>query len=96
MAVAWLRTRAKTGLRILLALWDASQPGIKRRMVFAGLVAVSERQCGPYANGRALRATCHRGAHWPERIEMAQWWSDHIDVLRAGATIVRLKTGKVG
>lgn len=30
-----------------------------------------------------VRAGYHRGAHWKERVEMAQWWSDHLDGLRA-------------
>jgi integrase len=24
----------------------------------------------------AVRAAYHRGAHWAERVEMAQWWAD--------------------
>lgn len=35
-----------------------------------------------------VRAAYHRGAHWKERVEMAQWWSDHLDTLRKGADIV--------
>lgn len=35
-----------------------------------------------------VRAAYHRGAHWQERVEMAQWWSDYLDVLRKGAEIV--------
>lgn len=35
-----------------------------------------------------VRAAYHRGAHWNERVDMAQWWSDHLDVLRHGATVV--------
>ncbi|HQS96356.1 MAG: integrase [Novosphingobium sp. 17-62-19] len=31
-----------------------------------------------------VRAAYHRGAHWDERVEMAQWWSDHLDQLRKG------------
>lgn len=31
-----------------------------------------------------VRAAYHRGAHWKERIEMAQWWSDYLDQLREG------------
>ena len=30
-----------------------------------------------------VRAAYHRGAHWNERVEMAQWWSDYLDELRA-------------
>lgn len=37
-----------------------------------------------------VRAAYHRGAHWQERVEMAQWWSDHLDQLRKGADIVVL------
>jgi len=29
-----------------------------------------------------VRAAYHRGAHWKERVEMAQWWSDHLGQLR--------------
>ncbi|NBW77158.1 MAG: DUF4102 domain-containing protein [Sphingomonadaceae bacterium] len=35
-----------------------------------------------------VRAAYHRGAHWQERLEMAQWWSDYLDTLRTGAAIV--------
>lgn len=37
-----------------------------------------------------VRAAYHRGAHWDERVEMAQWWSDFLDQLRKGATILKL------
>ena len=29
-----------------------------------------------------VRAAYHRGAHWQERIQMAQWWADYLDQLR--------------
>lgn len=35
-----------------------------------------------------VRAAYHRGAHWDERVKMAQWWSDYLDVLRNGADIL--------
>lgn len=35
-----------------------------------------------------VRAAYHRGTHWKERVEMAQWWSDYLDQLRKGADIV--------
>jgi len=35
-----------------------------------------------------IRRAYHRGAHWDERVKMAQWWSDHLDMLRNGAEIV--------
>jgi integrase len=42
-----------------------------------------------------VRAAYHRGTHWDERVEMAQWWSDHLDVLRDGGTVLPFgkKTG---
>src|SRR4051794_10029364 len=41
-----------------------------------------------HADGNQIRAVYHRGAHWPERVEMAQWWSDHLDTLREGAEVL--------
>jgi len=43
-----------------------------------------------HRDGDQVRAAYHRGAHWEERVRMAQWWSDYLDVLRSGATIVPL------
>lgn len=40
----------------------------------------------------SVRAAYHRGAHWKERVEMAQWWSDYLDQLRAGAAILNFPT----
>ena len=34
-----------------------------------------------------VRAIYHRGAHWDERVRMAQWWSDYLDGLRDGNTV---------
>lgn len=42
----------------------------------------------------AIRAAYHRGAHWAERVEMAQWWSDHLDTLRIGAEIVPIRASR--
>ena len=39
-----------------------------------------------------VRAAYHRGAHWNERVEMAQWWSDHLDWLRKGATVIPMRS----
>jgi integrase len=36
-----------------------------------------------HGDGDKVRAAYHRGAHWNERVEMAQWWSDYLDDLRA-------------
>ena len=43
-----------------------------------------------HADGNQVRAAYHRGAHWAERVEMAQWWADYLDDLRRGARIIPL------
>lgn len=35
-----------------------------------------------------VRAAYHRGAHWQERVQMSQWWSDYLDVMRKGADVI--------
>lgn len=35
-----------------------------------------------------VRGTYARGAHWPERVKMAQWWSDRLDIMRKGADLL--------
>jgi hypothetical protein len=44
-----------------------------------------------HADANQVRAAYHRGAHWPERVEMAQWWSDHLRCLRAGSQVFDLR-----
>ncbi|MGE3692123.1 MAG: tyrosine-type recombinase/integrase [Novosphingobium sp.] len=41
-----------------------------------------------------VRAAYTRGAYWQERVEMAQWWSDHLDTLRKGADVVPINRAK--
>jgi integrase len=41
-----------------------------------------------------VRAAYHRGAHWAERVRMAQWWSDHLDQLRVGGKVIKGKFRK--
>ena len=41
-----------------------------------------------HADGNQIRAAYHRGAHWDERVAMAQWWSDHLETLREGAKVL--------
>ncbi len=36
-----------------------------------------------HRDANSIRGTYHRGAHWEERVRMAQWWSDYLDELRA-------------
>ncbi len=35
-----------------------------------------------HADTDQVRSAFHRGAHWSERVEMAQWWSDHLQALQ--------------
>jgi len=44
-----------------------------------------------HADSNQVRAAYHRGAHWPERVEMAQWWSDHLDMLRDGGEVIAFR-----
>lgn len=43
-----------------------------------------------HKDGNATRGAYHRGQHWDERVQMAQWWSDHLEILKTGADIVPL------
>jgi integrase len=52
-----------------------------------------ERALG-HQERNAIRAAYHRGTHLKERFEMAQWWSDYLDGLRAGAVILTPKFGR--
>jgi integrase len=45
-----------------------------------------------HSEGGTTRGAYHRGLHWAERVQMAQWWSDHLDVLRDGAEIVPIRS----
>lgn len=44
-----------------------------------------------HGESNAVRGAYHRGTHWKERVEMAQWWSNHIDQLRIGGDIIPMK-----
>jgi integrase len=41
-----------------------------------------------HKEGNQVRAAYHRSIYWPERVQMAQWWSDHLDLLRTGGEVV--------
>lgn len=43
-----------------------------------------------HGDDNKVRAAYHRGPHWPERVEMAQWWSNYLDQLRKGAEVLQL------
>lgn len=48
-----------------------------------------------HRDSNQIRAAYHRGAHWDERVRMAQWWSDHLDALRDGAVVIPFNAGLV-
>lgn len=45
-----------------------------------------------HREGNQVRAAYHRSIYWPERVQMAQWWSDHLDTLREGGKVVVFPT----
>lgn len=47
-----------------------------------------------HRDGNAVRGIYNRSAYWAERVQMAQWWSDHLDTLKTGAEIVPLRPDK--
>lgn len=44
-----------------------------------------------HSDNDQVRGIYHRGAHWHERVTMAQWWSDYLETLKGGATIIPLR-----
>jgi integrase len=40
-----------------------------------------------HGDSDTVRGAYHRGAHWAERVEMMQWWSDYLDALRDGTKL---------
>jgi len=46
-----------------------------------------------HGDSDTVRGAYHRGAHWAERVQMMQWWSDRLDDLRNGAEIVPFRKG---
>ena len=39
----------------------------------------------------AVRRAYARGSFWKERVDMAQWWADHLDTLRKGGEVVPMR-----
>lgn len=37
-----------------------------------------------------IRRAYNRGAYWNERVAMAQWWTDHLDLLREGGKVIAI------
>jgi len=44
-----------------------------------------------HKDGDQVRAAYHRGAHWKERLAMADWWSDYVDTLRQGGQVLWMR-----
>jgi len=44
----------------------------------------------------ALGGAYDRAEYWPERVAMAQWWSDYLDTLRKGADVVPFPDREAG
>jgi integrase len=40
-----------------------------------------------------IRRAYARGAFWAERVEMAQWWADHLDTLKTGGQVLVYRVG---
>ncbi len=49
-----------------------------------------------HQDANAVRGIYHRGQHWNERVEMAQWWSDYLDKLRDGADVMLFPSRQSG
>jgi len=47
-----------------------------------------------HGDGDKVRAAYHRGAHWKERVAMAQWWSDYLDAQRDGADVIPIRVNR--
>lgn len=54
-----------------------------------------ERQLA-HAESNSVRRAYARGQYWDERVRMMQHWSDYLDQMRDGATILRPKFGHSG
>lgn len=44
-----------------------------------------------HGDSNAVRGAYNRGNYWDERVRMAQWWSDYLDQLREGGTVIPMK-----
>lgn len=47
-----------------------------------------------HGDGDRIRGIYNRSPYWAERVEMAQWWSDRLDQIRAGAEIFPIRRAK--
>ena len=44
-----------------------------------------------HTDRNVIRGTYSRGTYWNERVDMHQWWSDYLDLLRDGGEVVRFE-----
>ncbi|MCZ8185033.1 MAG: integrase arm-type DNA-binding domain-containing protein [Beijerinckiaceae bacterium] len=44
----------------------------------------------------AVRRAYNRGAYWQERVDMAQWWADYLDILRKGGEVIPFASPQQG
>jgi len=49
-----------------------------------------ERQLA-HVESNDVRRAYARGEHWDERVQMMQWWADHLDHLKAVGQVIRIK-----
>lgn len=49
-----------------------------------------------HGESSATRGAYSRGSYWPERVKMAQWWSDYLDKVRIGGEIVQFLESTTG
>lgn len=45
-----------------------------------------------HADSNLVRRTYNHSPYWNERVQMAQWWSDYLDELRAGGEVVPISS----
>lgn len=57
----------------------------------ADAIELALAHCVP---GGPVRRAYHHGEHWEERVAMSQWWSDHLDRLRAGGEVIPFLGGR--
>lgn len=66
---------------------------------FRGTASTLLNECGKFSPDAIERALAHQdsneirraynhGACWKERVSMAQWWADHLDLLRKGGEVI--------
>ncbi|MDI7775592.1 integrase arm-type DNA-binding domain-containing protein [Asticcacaulis sp. EMRT-3] len=44
-----------------------------------------------HKDSNTIRGIYHRGAHWDERVQMMQWWSDYLEQLQTGGEVIALR-----